>query len=263
MIPRIKSLIYRVIPDKTVDYDNATEIIEDTDDFKIKVNHQKAIFELKGHFTSVQDARAIADDFLDRWQVLVGLENDPGDLKFKYKNAEYEQVQKDGKNQIFLSAHISANVVVSDNVELHVSRNQLPSRPHRFKLSPDVMTMYERYKLFRQGKDLLTSMAYMCLTILEASARGSTNYNNNNNLRGKASHRYNIDYDVLDNLAKLVSTKGDQVEARKAPKSGVFDPLQQEERDWIIRAIKVLIRRAGEWAYDSNGQHTPITIQDI
>ncbi len=38
MKPRIKILHYKVIPDKSVDYDNAPEIREETDDFTIKVN---------------------------------------------------------------------------------------------------------------------------------------------------------------------------------------------------------------------------------
>ncbi len=263
MTTRVKSLIYKLIPDTSVDYDNAPEIIEETNDFKIRVNPEKAIFELKDHFTSVLDARIIADDYLKRWQVLIGLENNPDDLKFRFENAEYEQIEKEGQAIRSLSAHVSASVVVSDNVGIHISHNHLPNLPHKFKMSPDVITMYQRYKLYRQGKESLTSMAYMCLTILEASARGLKNYNKNNSHRGKASHQYNIDYDVLDDLGKLVSTRGDQIEARKAPKNGVFDPLEQEERDWIIRAIKVLIRRAGEWTYDPYGQHTQITVQDI
>jgi hypothetical protein len=263
MPPRIKSLTYKVIPDKSVDYDNAPKIIEETEDFTVKMDHKKAIFELKGNFTSVQDARAIVDDFLERWQVIIGIENDPDDLKFKYVTAELEQIQENGTNRHLLGAHSSSSFVVSDHLELHVSRNKLPNRPHKFILSPDVMTMYERYKLFRKGRESLTSMAYMCLTILEASARGSTNYIKNNNLRGKASSRYNIDYDVLDNLAMLVSTKGDQIEARKVPKSGIFNPLKNEEREWIIRAIKVLIRRTGEWAHDSEAPSKQITKSDI
>ena len=74
MLPKIKSLTYKVIPDKSVDYDNAPEINEETDDFTFKVNHERAIFELKGHFTTIRDARTVVDDFLKSWQVIIGLE---------------------------------------------------------------------------------------------------------------------------------------------------------------------------------------------
>jgi hypothetical protein len=83
-----------------------------------------------------------------------------------------------------------------------------------------------------------------------------------NNLRGKASNQYNIEFDILDNLG-FVSAKGDPIEARKAPKNGVYDPLKLEEREWIIRVIKMLIHRTGEWAYDPDAPLKLITMADI
>ena len=49
----------------------------------------------------------------------------------------------------------------------------------------------------------------------------------------------------------------------KVHKNGVLKPLTQKERDWIIKTVKVLIRRAGEWAYDPTGQHSLITMEQI
>jgi hypothetical protein len=260
--PRVKNLHYNIIINESVDYENAPEITEETDEFIISMDKQKAIFEMKGHYTSVKDARKIVDDFLERWKVIIGLEHDPDDLRFNYETAEFEQIQQNGKNRIFLSA-VSSGVSVSADAILHVSRSKYPSRPYRFKLSPDVITMYERFLLYRQRKEPLTSMAYMCLTVLEASARTATNYKVRNNLRGKASYQYKIDYEVLDELGRLTATKGNESEARKAPKNGVYDPLQAEERGWILRAVKILIQRAGEWAHNPNGEHGLITIQQI
>jgi hypothetical protein len=61
------------------------------------MNHEKAVFNLKGHFTSVNDAQAIIYDFLDRWQVIIGLDLDPDRFKFEYKSAEFEQIWEDDK----------------------------------------------------------------------------------------------------------------------------------------------------------------------
>jgi hypothetical protein len=103
----------------------------------------------------------------------------------------------------------------------------------------------------------------MCLTVFEASGRDSEHFHKKNNLRGKASYQYNIEFDVLDILGELSTNKGDQTEARKAPKNGNFDPIKPEEREWIIKAIKILIRRAGEWAHDPDASLKIITLMDI
>jgi hypothetical protein len=113
--------------------------------------------------------------------------------------------------------------------------------------------MYQRYKFFRQGKEPLTSMAYMCLTVFEASAK---------NDRNNAGKKYNVSHNVLNKLAAMCA-KGDEFEARKVPKEGIYDPIKPEEREWIIRAIKILIRRAGEWAYDPEAPLKKITMADI
>ena len=253
MLPKIKSLTYKVIPAKSVDYDNAPEISEETDDFTIKVNHERAVFDLKGHFTSVRDARTIVDDFLESWQVIIGLEHGPGSLEFKYENAEYEQFSKDGKNQILLCANIMVTTSTPDNLELQISHNHLPPRPDKFKLSPDVITMFQRYKLYFKGKEPLTSMAYMCLTVFEASAK---------NDRNNAGKKYNVSHKVLNKLAALCA-KGDELEARKTIQHRQYTTLSPEERDWIIRAVGALIRRAGEWSYDPEATLKKITMTDI
>ena len=259
MKSEIKSLHYKVIPGRSADYDKTPKIIEETDEFVLRMDKDQAVFKMKGHYSSLEEAKSVVEDYLERWKVIIGLEHDPGDLDFRYNAYEFELIHQDGKKSI-ASAYAADIINFSEKMEVQLSRDKFPVRPDKFKLSPDVITMYERYKLYRKGKESLTSMAYMCLTVLEASARTYSEYNQNNNLRGKASHQYNIEYDVLNELGKL-TVKGDELEARKVPKNGVLKPLTQKERDWIIRTIKVLIRRAGEWADDPSGKHSLITME--
>jgi hypothetical protein len=263
MPPKIKTLIYKVISGESVDYCRAQQIIEETEDFTLRVNHKEASFEFKRKIPSEKEALAIADDFIKRWEVLLGLEHGPGDLRFKFDYAEYETTPEEGAHRPILSVSGSEQTLFSGKVEVFQHRSKLPNRPHHFKLSPDVTTMYERYRQYRQGKESLTSMAFMCLTILEVSAKAAHSYCRNNTDRGKASFQYKIEFDVLKHLGMLTSTRGDQTEARKAPNDGVFNPLSHEDREWIVRAIKVLIRRAGEYAYDPGGYLKKITMNDI
>lgn len=263
MSPRVKTLVYKVISGESVDYEKASVTIEKTDCFTLRLSSKWAYFEFEQEISTTKEARNIVDEFLTCWEVYIGLEHDPGDLRFDFDHAEYEAVEESSSTHTLIAESGTVKIVMSDQAQLHVSRIRFPSRPHRFKLSPDVITMYDRYKLYRQGKESITSMAYMCLTILEASARATDSYCKTRNLRGKASHQYNIEYEVLDRLAMLVSTKGDQSEARKAPKDGIFKPLNHEDREWVVRAIKVLIRRTGEYAYAPGDSLRKITMCDL
>ena len=180
---------------------------------------------------------------------------DPNDLQLKFDHADIidRAPISDNKKTINLHAHISAHVVVSDKVHLHVSRGKFPPFPNNFKASPDAETMYLRYKSFHEGRESLTAMAYMCLTVFQASAGG----------RREAVNMYCIDYDILDTLGRLTSTKGGPGEARKYPKNGKFDSLHSKEKEWIISVVKALIRRAGEYAHDDKVKLNQISIKDF
>jgi len=260
--PRIDKLYYKVITAKSVDYDKASNVSEETDEFVLTMDKDQAVFKMKCLYSSVEEAKSVIEDYLERWKVVIGLEHDPGDLDFQYDTFEFEQVVQDGKNVVVHAVPLITKSFIIGSPEIHERRNEFPKRLGKFKLSPDVLTMYERFKRYRQGKENLTSMAYMCLTVLEESSRNSSNHNKRNNPRGKASYRYSIDYDVLDKLGELTA-RGEELEARKAPKNGTLKPLTPQERDWIIRAVKAMIRRAGEWAYDPDGQHGLITMEQI
>jgi hypothetical protein len=79
-------------------------------------------------------------------------------------------------------------------------------------------------------------MAYFVLTILEAGAGG----------RARAANLLAVDLEVLTNVGRLSSTKGDSATARKAARAGAFQPLTPMETHWLEAAIRRLIRRLGE-----------------
>jgi hypothetical protein len=95
-------------------------------------------------------------------------------------------------------------------------------------------------------------MAYHCLTVLEASARG----------RVGAAEQYRVSRSVLNRLARLTSNVGDEKSARKA---GIEErrPHTIEERQWIERAVPILIQRVGEYAFDPRQQISELTMSDV
>lgn len=253
--PHVKRLYYKVLIGEDVDYKNAPALSETTHEFEFSLDGEKAVFNMKQHYSSAHEARAVVEPYLRAWDILIGLIHDPDDLQLKFDHADIidRAPVSNNKKTINLQAHISAHVMVSDKVHLHVSRGKFPPFPKNFKASPDAETMYLRYKSYREGRESLTAMAYMCLTVFQASAGG----------RKEAEKMYCIDYDVLDTLGRLTSTKGGPEDARKYPKNGKFDPLHAKEKEWIISVVKTLIRRAGEYAHDNKVKLYQISIKDF
>ncbi len=253
--PHVKALHYRVVVEKNVDYNGAEPLHQITDDYEFRLEECEAVFLMLRHYPTANEARAVVEPYLRSWKILIGLENDPDDLRLVYEHADIidRSPPKTDGNTISLHAHVSSHVIVSDNVTLHVSRGKYPSLPISFSSSPDVETMYLRYKSYRQNRETLTSMAYMCLTVLQASAGG----------RKEAARQYSIDHEVLDTLGTLSSIKGSPEEVRKFPKNGMFEPLSPAEREWIIQVIKAIIRRVGEYAYDRKMKLKQIVMDDF
>ncbi len=135
---------------------------------------------------------------------------------------------------------------------IQVGRNKYPEPPTNLVVNADVEVMYYRYGLYREERDLLGGMANFCLTVLEASAKGGQ--------RTAAAKKYGISRNVLTALGRLASEKGG-LEARKA--EGVANEFTDAEREWVEAAVKVLIRRAAEVAYDPIAQRSQITMTDL
>ena len=253
--PHVKALYYRVVVGKDVDYNNAPPLSETTDEFEFSIDGKTAVFEMKQHYSTADEAKAVVEQYVRAWDILIGLEQDPDDLQLVFDHADIIDRSPDtsDKNVVNLQGHVSARVVLSDSFSSHVSRGKYPSFPKNFSASLDAETMYLRYKAYRENRETLAAMAYMCLNLLEVGAGG----------RKEAARQYNIAKAVLDTLGKLTSTKGDPEEARKFPEDGKFDPLRPKEKEWIVSVIKALIRRAGEYAYDPKAKLTQLSMKDF
>jgi hypothetical protein len=212
---------------------------------------------MKTHYAREEDAREVVESYLHRWEVLIGLYCDPGDLSFKFQSADVIDRAPVDTHETIVHSSLHIHVVSNVAAVLHTSRGQFPPLPHRFALSPDTETMYMRYKSYLEGKEILLSMAYMCLTVLEASAGSRAK------ARAKAAKKYAIAKCVLDKLGAICTEKGGRSEARKARKSGAFVPLSAVEKDWVTQVIKALIRRVGEYAYDPTASLSQLTMNDF
>ena len=241
--PHVKALHYRVIVGEDIDYDNAPPVSEITDEFDLSIDGDIAIFEMKKHYPAADEAKEVVDEYLRAWEILIGLEHDPDDLCFIFDRPDVidRSPHETEKNIVNLQARITASTATS-NVHLHVSRDRYPPFPQNFIASLDAETMYHRYKAYRQNREKLTSMAYMCFTVLKTSAGGL----------GKAAKQYYVSSKVLKKLSELSTTRGGTTEARKCTGTGTFTPFNPKEKEWIVAVIKALIRRVGEYEYASS-----------
>ena len=254
--PHVEKLIYQIKMLDSVDYDKASPVSKENDVFKVLVDNKYVIFEIKEHFSNEFDARVVADDFLEKWKIIIGLQNDPRELDFEFKKSEIIDLEppspREGHVALYAEPLVSY-VTFSEKVTVHVGRNKFPDFPDTFLLSPDVETMYLRYCMYRKNQETLTSMANMCLTVFLASAGG----------RKEASAKYNISKSVLRKLSELCALKGEKHEARKAPKDGNYVGLTAEQRLWIESVVKALILRAGEWAYGPEATFEKISMDQF
>lgn len=255
--PHVNALFYRVIAADDVDYDKAPPLSGETDDFVVTITSDAAEFRMKSHFATEEEAKKIVDQFLQTWSIFMGVqEYSPDEITFRFKNAEIvdrSPPTKDTQSK-FLSVCLSETIHVSMTVSTHLSRATFPSLPEKFVASPDVETMYLRYKMYRQNREALLSMAYWFLTNIEASGGGT---------RKIAAEKYYIDLDVLRKIGQLTSTRGSKLEARKAPKKTSCTPLTQNEKVWLEKVIKRITFRLGECAFDPQRKLQTITMNDF
>jgi len=247
-LQRVKRLHYQIECAPHVDYHEAPDIFEETESFEMVVSGNIATFEMKKPYPDQQVAEQTVEEYLRSWEALGGLEYLDDELAFTPQDVEIIGVNGS------ISKKKTAPVVFEVRLERkHISRQQYPPRPDRFRWSADVETLYSRYKAYKKGRERLLSMAYVCLTVVETSAGG----------RRKAANQYQIQLPVLTKLGELSSGRGSPEVARKAPKTGSWQPLTKQEENWVEAVIKALTKRVGEWVYDPKATLKKLTMQDF
>jgi hypothetical protein len=254
--PHVVALHYAIQPAEDVDYDRATPLNGHTDAFEYTLAGTEATLVMKKHLATEKDAREVVDPFLRAWSIHAGVDGFAEEVTFHFKMADIIDRQPISEGgTLAMEGTICASVHISGT--LHLSRGRFPSPPQQFASSPDVETMYHRYQAYREEREPLLAMAYMCLTVLEASLGP--------NVEGKRKavcDKYHIDPPVREKFGDLVSERGDASEARKMSGTGSLIPLTEDEKGWIEAVVRRLILRAGEYSYDPNNL-SKITMSDF
>ncbi len=116
-----------------------------------------------------------------------------------------------------------------------------------------VEMLWNRYQMYLEGRDLLTTMGYVSLSTIQSEAGG----------RSRAAAKFNIHRDVLDKLGTLTSDIGDEMTARKFDDQSTKRAHTTTEKEWVEAAVKKIIRRVAEHDYDPIAALPLITMANL
>jgi hypothetical protein len=232
----VVSLWYALRPSKDVSFTNPPPVEFETDDARFRLDEGKLTCEMNRHFANVDDACHAIEPAVRAWEVDADLRWGLGGLRFSFDGADVIDRTPPPPGVVNAYAFVGGvgALTATGTLSVHVTRAAYPAPPPpTFRLNPDAKSILARYQGYRDGREHLTSMAYFCITFLEAKA-GS---------RGDAADAYRIDLPVLRKVGELTSTRGDAMNARKADAA---KPLAGAEHEWLEAAVKMMIWRLGD-----------------
>lgn len=232
----VNSLRYVPRPGEDVSFEKPSPVEFETGEVHFRLADNKLTCEMKTHFASVDEARQAVEPAIRAWEVDADLRWGRSGLQFIFDSADVVDRTPAPPGIVHATAFVGAvgATMTLGSVSVNVSRAQYPAPPPpTFRLGPDAESILARYDGYRNGREPLQSMAYFCLTFLEAKA-GS---------RKDAQEAYRIDLPVLSKMGELTSTRGDSKTARKA---NALQPLTSVEYAWLEAAVKMLIWRVGD-----------------
>lgn len=261
--PHVEIVSYAARESRTNKFQDGDPVVDEQEAFRVSLTKQGegiiATFQMKEHFATEEAARAVTDVYIRALEVQATLVEYGGRLVlfFGYIGADIvDRSPVSGKNELVGVGTTST----SGSGELTMTR-PLPSPPGKFTLTPDVETLWNRYQQYVNDREPLLAMAYFCLTVVEAYAGIAARARDN--LRGRASGKYCIAIEVLEQLGTITTEAGDPLEARKQEKVNPFSPLREDERSWVIAVIQQMILRVGEHDYDPQQELLELTMMDF
>ena len=260
--PHVNALIYHVVHDESVSYRHAHPITCEMEVFLIKLEDGKVRFELKEHYATEDEARNVIEPYIKVWEFDAGLRGRPGNFGLTFDRAEViDRCPTPGATDLSASTTFPPMTgrahVITDK--------QYPMPPSNVTLNPDdpdLLTMYNRLQGYFQRKEYLASMSYFCLNLLENSIpkEHSPNKYRSSKARKESAKRYDIDLTVLDKIGELTANRGGDF-ARKA--LGIKSDLTKSEHRFLEEAVKMMIRRMAEVAYNPCRDLNKITLPDL
>ena len=257
--PHVEALIYMVESDRPVTYKDATSVEFERPTFRVKLEDERAQFELKEHYATPGEACAVVQPFIEQWEFEEALRIGPGQFALSFDRAVVVDRQPTpGVHSVSADPITWHFESPTPQVTLSKPYPQPPSKDAMDIHDPDVQTMLHRYVGYRQGHEYLPSMAYFCLTMLEYRfAKGK---------RKKAARHFRVHSDVLNKIGSLTGDtagKGGRDGRKAVDNVGIPEDLTWEERRWLEQATKHLILQAARVAAETDDDIPTMTLADL
>jgi hypothetical protein len=254
--PHVERLHYQLRPGEGLSFNSPPPLDVNNTAFRLRLDNGLLAVEMNEHHATEAEAKKCVEPWLRAWEIETNLRLGKGMIRFEFQRSEIidRNPPPPGEPRVITaSGAISCGATVS--ARGHVVHAQYPPPPMRFRATPDVETMWNRYLGYLDGKEPLLSMAYLCLTVLEGSTRAKKT-----KVRKAVCTMYNIDHPVRKKLGDIVSERGSSEEARKLGSGATRTPLTEKEKQWVEEVIKALIRRKAEYDADSSAPLPLITM---
>jgi hypothetical protein len=248
--PHVETLYYKIKHADHVDYSKAAPLELEESTFIVRVTDGGAQVSMTSHFASVEKARRAVDPYLRAWELDMALRYGPRSLEFVFVRPVIVE-RKPTPGVTVMYAEAACFAVAGCDARMCVGFANIPQPAAGMKRDPIVDLMYDRYALYREGRTLLGDAANFCFTAIKMGGGGE---------RSVAASHFAVSEEVLRILGNLTANKGG-MHARKATGAGAEYSLA--ERQWLEDAMKRLIRRAAEVAFDSEAVHPQITMADL
>ena len=252
--PHVVALRYKLCTGQSVIYDSPPAVTHSDPSFDATLVGGILTIELKEHHATIGSAQTRVCSFLRAWEINSAIDFGRDALRFEFDGADViDRIPPLPGRPAIHSLSGSASLSISGTATLQVIRHAYPTPPPNFAASPLVELLWARYEEFEDGKDLLTTMGYACLSAVQSQAGG----------RNKVVTQFNIHIDVLNQLGRLTSDVGDELTARKFDALSTRRSHTEIEKTWIVAAIKLLILRVAEHDSDPSAVTAQITLADL
>jgi hypothetical protein len=254
-----QSNVYRLEPtDTSVSFENPQPCEAETDLCTFRLAEGLLTCTMKADYASPDAARKAVDPLLQAWELDDALERGRREIRFVFEKAKVIDRDPPPGGQTS-NVHTMATRGTGGRFVLRAVRDAYPSppAPERFTVSSDVDTLWHRYEGYEQGREPLLAMANACVTLLKSNCPGGKKG------REGVKETYAIDTRVLREIENFAANYGDEHTARKFSGGSTRRPLTPQEVDWIDKAIRMIIRRVGEYAADPTASRSLLSMQDL
>ena len=259
--PHVTALRYWVEHDDSVDYDSAVPLDYEDELTEVHLEKRELTLRPKEHYASIQEARDALEDFIRNWEFDAAVEAGTRQFELKYMDADIIDRDPTPSPPGVVDASVTfRSGFPRFSARATVGKARYPSPPESTSLDssdPTALAMLSRLDRYHEGRETLSAMSYFCLTVMWDSAKATTG----NTDAQKAARDYFAITPNLQGRVSDISTNRGGGEARKG--TGLQQEFTNEERSFLLAAVKAFARRAAERAANPDAILRMITMSDM